>query len=336
MLRIFLLLVTLALAGCGSTDSGKQSSFIRSSGTGASPEAAKEAAFRKAIEERVGVLVLGERAIADYRLIKDEILSFSAGYVDDYRVVQQEKVDGIWLVTADIWVSSSRITNRIFTGANARKELPGVRAAESFDSFIAQRRQADRLLSKLLAGFPQDALLITFEGTHVEFDAERNALMTVSYNLGWNQNYLIALAETLAQLEDGAGRNANPSGKIRLNYKKPEDWLGTLDTFYFKDKILFKQIKERFRRERVGINLQIFNDDTAVFEECRSDSDWKRDGGVLKNSWSTVNLNGLVSLRRSVTYRFTQSERDKQLLRLANQLRLAIVPDNDCGQQRIR
>ena len=61
--------------------------------------------------------------------------------------------------------------------------------------------------------------------------------------------------------------------KIRLNYKKPEDWLGTLDTFYFKDKILFKQIKERFRRERVGINLQIFNDDTAVFQECRSDSD---------------------------------------------------------------
>ena len=160
--------------------------------------------------------------------------------------------------------------------------------------------------------------------------------MTVSYNLGWNQNYLIALAETLAQLEDGAGRNANPSGKIRLNYKKPEDWLGTLDTFYFKDKILFKQIKERFRRERVGINLQIFNDDTAVFQECRSDSDWTRDGGVLKNSWSTVNLNGLVSLRRSVTYRFTQSERDKQLLRLANQLRLAIVPDNDCGRHRIR
>jgi hypothetical protein len=336
MLRIFLLFITLALAGCGSPDSAKQSSFIRASGTGASFEAAKDAAFRKAIEERVGVLVLGERAIADYRLIKDEILSFSAGYVDDYRVVERKKIGDMWLVTADIWVSSSRITNRIFIGANARDELPGMRAAESFDSFIEQRRQADRLLSKLLSGFPQDALVIKFQGTDVEFDAERNALMTVNYNLGWNQNYLIALAETLAQLEDGAGRNANPSGKIRLNYQKLEDWLGTLDTFYFKDKILFTQIKDRFKREHIGIRLQIFNNDTVVFEECWLDSDWTRDGGVLKNSWSTVNLSGLVSLRRSVTYRFTQSEKDKQLLRLANQLSLAIVPDNDCGRQPLR
>ena len=336
MLRIFLLFVTLALAGCGSPDSAKQSSFIRASGTGASFEAAKDAAFRKAIEERVGVLVLGERAIADYRLIKDEILSFSAGYVDDYRVVERKKIGDMWLVTADIWVSSSRITNRIFIGANARDELPGMRAAESFDSFIEQRRQADRLLSKLLSGFPQDALVIKFQGTDVEFDAERNALMTVNYNLGWNQNYLIALAETLAQLEDGAGRNASPSGKIRLNYKQPEDWLGTFDTFYFKDKILFTQIKDRFKREHVGIRLQILNNDTVVFEECWLDSDWTRDGGVLKNSWSTVNLSGLVSLRRSVTYRFTQSEKDKQLLRLANQLSLAIVPDNDCGRQPLR
>jgi len=336
MLRIFLLFVTLAVAGCGSTYSVKQSSFIRASGTGASSEAAKDAAFRKAIEERVGVLVLGERAIADYRLIKDEILSFSAGYVDDYRVVERKKMGDMWLVTADVWVSSSRITNRIFIGANAREELPGMRAAESFDSFIEQRRQADRLLSKLLAGFPQDALVIKFLGTDVEFDAERNALMTVNYNLSWNQNYLIALAETLDQLEDRAGRNANPSGKIRLNYQKPEDWLGTLDTFYFKDKILFKQIKDRLKRERVGIKLQIFNNDAAVFEECRVDSDWVSDGGVLKNSWSAVNLNGLVALRRSVTYKFTQSERDKRLLRLANQLRLAIVPVDDCGGLRIR
>lgn len=276
--------------------------------------------------------MLGERAIADYRLIKDEILSFSAGYVDDYRVVERKKIGDMWLVTAEIWVSSSRITNRIFIGANAREELPGMRAADSFDSFIEQRRQADRLLSKLLSGFPQDALVIKFQGTDVEFDAERNALMTVNYNLGWNQNYLIALAETLAQLEDGAGRNANPSGKIRLNYQKPEDWLGTLDTFYFKDKILFTQIKDRFKRAHIGIRLQIFNNDTVVFEECWLDSDWTRDGGVLENSWSTVNLSGLVSLRRSVTYRFTQSEKDKQLLRLANQLSLAIVPDNDCGR----
>jgi hypothetical protein len=99
---------------------------------------------------------------------------------------------------------------------------------------------------------------------------------------------------------------------------------------------LFKQIKDRLKRERVGIKLQIFNNDAAVFEECRVDSDWVSDGGVLKNSWSAVNLNGLVALRRSVTYKFTQSERDKRLLRLANQLRLAIVPVDDCGGLRIR
>jgi hypothetical protein len=330
MLRILLLTVALVLASCSSSESVRQNSPIRSIGTGLSPEAAKDAAFRKAIEERVGILVIGERAVADYKLVKDEILSFSAGYVDDYRIVEQEKVGDSWRVTVDVWVSSSRITNRIFTAANARQELPGVRVAESFDSFIEQRRQADRLLGKLLAGFPRDALLIKFEGTDVEFDAERNALMTVNYNLSWNQNYLIALAETLAQLEDAKGYYESPNGKLRLNYQKPEDWLGTLETFYFKDKILLKQIKDRFKRELVGIRLQIFNKDTIVFQECWLDSDWRRDGGVLSNGWSTVSLKGLESLRRSVTYKFTQSERDKNLLRLANQIKLEIVSHEGC------
>ena len=320
----------LVLASCGTSDGAKQNSPIRSTGSGLSPEVAKDAAFRKAIEERVGVLVIGERAIADYKLVKDEILSFSAGYVDDYRIVEQKKVGESWRVTADVWVSSSRITNRIFTAANTRQELPGVRLAESFDSFIAQRRQADRLLDKLLTGFPRDALLIKFEGTNVEFDAERNALMTVNYNLSWNQNYLIALAETLAQLEDAKGYDESRNGKLRLNYQKPEDWLGTIETFYFKDKILLKQITDRFKRELVGIRLQIFNKDTVVFQECWLDSDWRRDGGVLSNGWSTVSLKGLESLRRSVTYKFTQSERDKNLLRLANQIKLEIVSHEGC------
>ena len=164
----------------------------------------------------------------------------------------------------------------------------------------------------------------------MEFDSERNALMTVSYNLTWNQNYLIALAEVAAQLEDGDGYGVNANGKLRINYQKPEDWLGTLDTFYFKDKILLKQLKGRFKRELVGIRLQIFNKDTIVFEECWLDSDWSRDGGVLNNSWSTVSLKGLDSLRRSVTYTFTQSERDKNLLRLARQIKFEIVSHQGC------
>ena len=330
MLRILLLTVALFLASCSSSESVKKNSPIRSIGTGSSPEAAKDAAFRKAIEKRVGILVVGERAIADYKLIKDEILSYSAGYVDDFRIVEQKKVGDSWRVTADVWISSSRITNRIFKAANERQELPGTRAAESFDSFIAQRRQADRLLGKLLAGFPKDALLIKFEGTQVEFDSERNALMTVRYNLTWNQNYLIALAEVAAQLEDGIGYDVNPNGKLRINYQKPEDWLGTLDTFYFKDKILLKQIRDRFKRELVGIRLQMFNKDAIVYEECWLDSDWTRDRGVLSNSWSTVSLHGLDSRRRYVTYKFTQSERDKNLLRLANQIKLEIVSPQGC------
>lgn len=329
-MRALLLVFAVLLASCGTSQQPTQYSAVRATGSGQTLQVAKEAAFRRAIEERVGVIVLGERAIREYQLVKDEILAYSAGYVDDYRIVNQVKNGGLWRVTADIWVSNSRIANRIFTEANAAGELPSVRAADSYGSFIEQRRQADRLLTKLLDGFPADALTVQFKGSSLEFDEERNALMTVRYDLRWSQNYLISLSEILSQIGNRSSAKAKSNRRVQVKYQDPKDWFGTLDRFYFADKKLFQQIKKQLERNNVGIKIQMLDDEKVLFEECWLDSSWTRDNGVVSTGWSTVTLNGWSTLRRSVTYTFTTSASDQAFLRSAKRIEFRLIPGKDC------
>jgi hypothetical protein len=96
LLKVLLAVLVILLTGCGTTDNSRQHrpAPIRSTGVGSSFDEAKESAFKQAIENRIGVLVLSDREVQSYKLLKDEILTYSAGYVDDYVVVSQEKSPG--------------------------------------------------------------------------------------------------------------------------------------------------------------------------------------------------------------------------------------------------
>jgi predicted RNase H-like HicB family nuclease len=60
---------------------------LQVSGQGATFEEAKQNAFRTAIEFTVGSVVTSERESNNYKLVKDEILVYSAGYVTDYKII---------------------------------------------------------------------------------------------------------------------------------------------------------------------------------------------------------------------------------------------------------
>ena len=122
-MRWLLLVACLMLSACATTN---KNTYIRTSGTGANFELAKQNAFREAIQIKVGALVLSERESNAYKLVKDDILVYSAGYVEDFKVISTTNINKNVVVTMDVMVSSSKIADSILSKKDNAKIFSGV------------------------------------------------------------------------------------------------------------------------------------------------------------------------------------------------------------------
>ena len=102
-----LLLSLAATFGCGATQSPESSTEgpeatdsqapsadaqpqvmdVVATGVGADPEQAKQNAFSAAIEQVVGVLVDAETIVKNDEVVRDEVLTFSRGYVNEFKEI---------------------------------------------------------------------------------------------------------------------------------------------------------------------------------------------------------------------------------------------------------
>lgn len=80
---------------------------ITVTGEGLTPADAENDALRLAVERAVGVLVDSNTLVEKGAVINDQIYTQSRGFVSDYRVVSQNRQDGIWSVTIDAVVDDN-------------------------------------------------------------------------------------------------------------------------------------------------------------------------------------------------------------------------------------
>jgi hypothetical protein len=201
MRTALLLLVCFVLAACASNDTLHP---IRTTGTGPTIEAAKQNAFRQAIEIQVGVLILSERETTNYQLTKNQILAYSSGYVDDFKIVEQHSI-GTWAtVTVDVWIASSKLSQMFLYNSKSSGVLEGERHSTQYNSYLQNRKDGDAILNNVLENYPTQAFMIT-QGFHsFKLDAYRNAMLLIPYDIKWSKNYLTSFKEAMALLEEGS------------------------------------------------------------------------------------------------------------------------------------
>ena len=91
MSRLLCLVVCLVLCACSTVGSDN---YITVTGTGSTFERAKQDAFREAVQIKVGSAVVSERMSTVDSLVKDDIIVHSAGYVDDFKVLNTSIING--------------------------------------------------------------------------------------------------------------------------------------------------------------------------------------------------------------------------------------------------
>ena len=252
----YLLIITLALSMCvsnamektsGSNTPDKQ--YVRVLGTGKTEEEAKLNGFKNAIIKVVGTIVVTEKEAKDTFLTRNEVATYSSGYVDDYKIV--DKVDS-WagpMLIMDVLVKSSKIANQILGISKGDAELEGSKLATQYKSYLDERRSGDIFVDKVLNTYPKNAFNIKMGEVQFKLDSYRNSLLIVPYEVSYNYNWIMSLREVFKIMADGD--NYSPD-RVRIIAKKPGSWFGDTVEYNFNDTT---------RLDRIGSYLSV---DTVI------------------------------------------------------------------------
>lgn len=275
---------------------------VRVQGTAPNESQARDNAFRLAINQAVGSLVISETAVRDGSVVQHEILNYSSGFIHDFKVLNTALSGSMVQVEMDVWVSKSLIANRVLNVSRGQARVEGGRISTQMQSFQQERATADRVLDTVLSDYPGRAFDIRVGNTQVTADEQRKIWLQVPIAIGWNNTYVASLSEAL--------RTVNQKPKC-------SDWLSVCQsqfivkapgvTAHFDDDRVFWIFERHTSRSNPQIQMTILDSSGrlqhracfAVPELGHDYSPWKfvEIGGLIQiHDWRLKRTNLLVEL----------------------------------------
>lgn len=219
---------------------------IQVSGQGRTFEEAKHNGFRTAIEITVGAVVASERITRNDILSVNEILVYSAGFIDNYKINSKEvSPDGVFLLM-DVSVSENKLKDFLLSKPKNVVEFESDRHATQLSSYQYEKSTGDHLIDSLFKQYPYNAFNIKQEPYQFKHNPMRGAVIVIPYEITWNYKFLSALNDVLYRVEDVTpGLFKKATSSIAIESKNPDNLiLGKTDIHYFNDIVRMQKIKE--------------------------------------------------------------------------------------------
>lgn len=255
-------------------------------GHGATLEEAKQNGFRTAIEFAVGQVIVGDTEVSGDRITKDFVGSYSAGYVEDYEILQTHHVGGEYVLSMSVKVADSKIAQRMLTSGDHKTVVQGQKLQDRLQSMLDQRRRGDRILTEVLSSYPHNAYILVTGEPKLTIGTRRQVYIDVPYEIRWSRLWLESLAETLDLVSLESRRCSNfPSKEIEtfalsLNaikflqekacgyesdmtvmYKPSDGWMLKKFNYYFPDLATLDLVNNEMRnpmgRQHVGLVVDL-------------------------------------------------------------------------------
>jgi hypothetical protein len=150
------LLFTLGTA-VGDEPTSKPSTGI-AEGSAVDEKEAPNDAFRQAVQQVVGLMVDAETLIENDALIRDKVLTYSGGYIVDYKELSQTKLDGITKIRIRAEVIRQALTQRLEAAEITVKKVSGESMFAEAVTKSNANESAEQLNQKALVNFPHGVL----------------------------------------------------------------------------------------------------------------------------------------------------------------------------------
>lgn len=261
---------------------------VQVEGHGQTVDLAKQNGFRNAIEQIVGQVIVSDQEVQDDQLTKDWIGGYSAGYVDDYEILETQQDGHEVIVKMNVAVVPSKIAQRMMSSGNKSLIIEGQRLQAQIDTQLDQRNRGDQLIAEVLNSYPHNAYVVNSGQTDIGIGNRREVYFDVPYEIHWSRFWLEALNETLGviavdskscssffikqdnriRLSAGSGLlgrlRDTPCGQeadMRVNYKKLGSWFGETRSYYFYDQqtleVVNGQIQTPVGRQHIGLRVDL-------------------------------------------------------------------------------
>ena len=183
--------------------------YVQVEATADNLEAARQEAFRLAVDMAVGTFVLAENEIRNDEIVRKDFIKYSAGYVEDFNTKSETKVGNKTRVVLDVWVSESKISNRLMGLSQTRNTINGSKSVSIINNMVDNIDSGQKIFQAVLNDFPNRAFVLSTGNTNIKPYGE-GVLIEIPVHIEWNQNYIKALYESLEQTRDGKTANRDP------------------------------------------------------------------------------------------------------------------------------
>jgi hypothetical protein len=224
---------------------------------------ARDQAFRLAVEQAIGALVLAETEVRRGNVDRNDIISYSSGFVHDFKILERRSVPNGQEIVVDVWVTRSHLADRLLSTSRTDAAVEGSRVSRQIETFNHSRDQGDRVLATVLADFPDRAFTITLGRTQVLVNEYRQPVLSIHMDINWSTTYLQSLDEAVARVshapdcDSWLNRNSNRClNKIRAKVLKT--------TGFFDDQIVGDLIHNNMGMDPPRLWLRLLGTDGSV------------------------------------------------------------------------
>jgi len=158
-------------------------------------EQAKKQAFRLASEQVAGTVVLSESELRNSNLTRDEIITYSSGLIDEYKIVDRHDVPGGVKLTMDVWIAESVMAQRLLAKSAKDQNINGTALSTRVDSILEERSRGDTVIGAVLRDMPRRGFVVSLGQPLISMDANRNTVIIVRSDVRWDKRYTNAFTE---------------------------------------------------------------------------------------------------------------------------------------------
>jgi hypothetical protein len=293
----FVAVILASLLLCSTAAANYLVGPITVTGTGSTPERARLAAFRLAIEGVAGVAINNELIAMNDQLIQKDTLHYSSGYIDRWEILKQSTNNNSTTVTLNAWVSTTRIRDRILTSSqpNLAGHLDGQRIYGQVETLVGERRDGNRMFDSVMRDSSK-AFVVSLAGSY-EFEFSRatnSGRLKVPFKITWNENYINALIDTLKVVYV-----RNPGSDYSIGFRKFGMLTTSLvDGFPRLDDEKYAALEERLFKDQIKITASLLDSENKpVFKACVSVP-----AVGTKRLWDRYDYRGVCNERQSTYY----------------------------------
>lgn len=196
--------------------------YVRVEATAKTESSARDVAFKTAVEDAVGSLILSNREVKNDHLVNEEIINYSSGYVDNYKLISSTQNGNSHTVVMDVWVSNSKIARRLeYYGVAAGGSIDGSAIEQEYKRQQVQQathknsiEDALKVSQAVLRDYPRMAYDLRIDKTWIEGDNLR-----IQLDIGFSSQYIDSLDEVLQKTRQVTyARKQHPGVRIKHGF----------------------------------------------------------------------------------------------------------------------